>query len=125
MAKQANRRLKPIELDADERVYAAVKDMDKYAPANAAYTHTALDAAHDRVQQRQHEEVQATAAAAAARDDANAEEWSYHDLMAGVKDQVVAQFGRNSNEAQAVGLKKPEEYKKPTRKAKKNGDGGK
>ena len=122
MAKQANRRLKPIELDADERVYAAVKDMDKYAPANAAYTHTALDAAHDRVQQRQHEEVQATAAAAAARDDANAEEWSYHDLMAGVKDQVVAQFGRNSNEAQAVGLKKPEEYKKPTRKAKKNGD---
>ena len=123
MAKQANRRLKPIELDADERVYAAVKDMNKkYAPANEACALTALDTAHDRLQQRQQEEVQKSAAAAAARDDANTEEWSFHDLMASVKDQIVALFGRNSNEAQAVGLKKPEEYKKPTRKGKKNGN---
>jgi predicted transcriptional regulator len=40
----------------------------------------------------------------------------------GTKDQVVAQYGRSSDEAAAVHLKKPEEYKKPTRTAKKNGD---
>jgi hypothetical protein len=36
----------------------------------------------------------------------------------GAKDQVIAQFGRDSNEAQAVGLKKKSERKPPARKAK-------
>jgi hypothetical protein len=42
--------------------------------------------------------------------------------MLEVKDKVTAQFGRNSNEAQSVGRKKPSEYKAPQRKSKK-GDG--
>jgi len=32
------------------------------------------------------------------------------------KDQVIAQYGRDSNEAQAVGLKKKSERKRPTSK---------
>jgi hypothetical protein len=36
--------------------------------------------------------------------------------MLGVKDQVVAQFGRDSNEVQALGLKKASERKKPQRR---------
>src|SRR2546423_3914665 len=111
MANKTNRRLKPAELDADERVYAAVKDMAGYAPANKAYELKELDAAHERLQQKQQAEVQASATAAATRDDASGEEWSYHDLMAAGKDQIIAQFGRNSNQAQAVGRKEPTEYK--------------
>jgi hypothetical protein len=37
--------------------------------------------------------------------------------MLGAKDQIVAQFGRDSNEAEAVGLKKKSEYKTRTRRA--------
>jgi hypothetical protein len=33
-----------------------------------------------------------------------------------VKDQVTAQFGRDSNEVQALGLKKASERKSPQRK---------
>ena len=36
----------------------------------------------------------------------------------GVKDQVTAQFGRDSNEVQALGRKKPSEYKPRARKPK-------
>jgi hypothetical protein len=64
----------------------------------------------------QEAETQAAAALAAARDDAVAAEWSYHNLVLGMKDQVLAQFGRDSNEAQAVGLKKKSEYKPRSRK---------
>ena len=43
--------------------------------------------------------------------------------MLGVKDQVTAQFGRDSNEVQALGLKKVSERKAPRRRAKAEGVG--
>ena len=64
------------------------------------------------------EEAQAAAALAAARDNAVAQEWAFHNLMLGVKDQVMAQFGRDSNEVQALGLKKASERKSPQRRSK-------
>jgi hypothetical protein len=39
-------------------------------------------------------------------------------MMLGVKTQVVAQYGDNSDQVQALGLKKKSERKKPARKAK-------
>jgi len=39
--------------------------------------------------------------------------------MLGVKDQVTAQFGLDSNEVQAIGLKKTSERKSPQRKSSK------
>jgi hypothetical protein len=38
--------------------------------------------------------------------------------MLGAKDQVVAQFGRDSNEVQSLGLKKASEYRTRARAAK-------
>jgi hypothetical protein len=61
-------------------------------------------------------ETQAEAAYKAARDNAVKGEWEFHNLMLGVKDQVASQFGRDSNEYQALGLKKKSERKAPTRK---------
>jgi N12 class adenine-specific DNA methylase len=122
MAKNESVRIPPAQLAQDREVYAAIKGNQRYAPANPDYTQAELDAAHTELEQSEHAAVQAEAAAAAARDVLVTSQWRFHNKMIGVKDQVVAQFGRNSNEAQAVGLKKPEEYKKPTRKTKKNGD---
>ena len=125
MAKNETVRIPPAQLTQDREVYAAVKGNKNYAPANPDYSEAELDAALADLVQSEHAAVQADAAAAAARDALVGSQWRFHNKMNGVKDQVVAQSGRNSNEAQAVGLKKPEEYKKPTRKGKKNGDGGK
>jgi hypothetical protein len=45
-------------------------------------------------------------------------EWEFHNLMLGVKDQVIAQFGKDSTQVQAVGLKRKSEYSRPQRRAK-------
>ena len=49
---------------------------------------------------------------------AAAAEWEFHDTMLAVKEQVIAQFGKNSDQVQALGLKKKAEYKSPVRTGK-------
>lgn len=121
MAKDETRRLNPAVLTEDEEVYAAVKGMKDYAPANAAYSQAALDTAHDNLEAAHHASVQADGAAAAARDALVAMQWQFHNLTLGAKDQVTAQYGPDSNEVQSVKRKKKSEYKAPKRKSKTNG----
>lgn len=45
-----------------------------------------------------------------------AAEWQFHNLILGMRDQVTAQFGRNSNEVQFVGRKKTSEYRRRSTK---------
>jgi hypothetical protein len=118
------RRIKPELLDADASGLAALQAMTGYAPANQAYTLAAITAAHGALQSAQAAETQAEAAYATARDNAVAREWEFHNLILGAKDQVTAQFGRDSNEVQALGLKKASERRSPQRRSK-PGDGGK
>jgi hypothetical protein len=116
MAKNESKRITPAQLQADRDSFAALQANDKYAPANPAFAIVAITAVHNGLSTDQQTEAQAVAAAAAARDNAVAREWEFHNLILGAKDQVVAQFGRDSNEAQAVGLKKKSEYKARKRK---------
>lgn len=118
MANQATR-LKPSLIQADRDAFAALQAIAGYAPANAAYALTAIMAARTSLDGAQQAETQTAAAAAAARDDAVAREWEFHNLMLGVKDQVRAQFGKDSNEVQAIGLKRKSEYSRPKARAKK------
>lgn len=117
-----SRRLTPAVLDADESGFAALQTVVGYAPVNQTYGLASVGAAHVALQSAQAAEAQAAAALAAARDNAVAREWEFHNLMLGVKDQVTAQFGRDSNEVQALGLKKASERRAPQRRAK--GGGG-
>jgi len=48
-----------------------------------------------------------------ARNAATAAEWEFHNFILGVKEQVIAQYGKSSDELQALGLKKKSEYKAP------------
>lgn len=115
------KRIKPAQIEDDERAFAALQAMEAYMPANQAYTVMAITAAHGTLQRAWNVEAQAEAALASARDNAVAREWEFHNLMLGAKDQVTAQFGRDSNEVQAMGLKKASERKAPQRR--KSGDG--
>lgn len=122
MAKNESKRLRPAQVQTNKENFAALKGIQNYTPANPAYSVPALTAADTELNNATQLEAQTAAAAAAARDDAVAKEWAQHNLMLGARDQVVAQFGRDSNEAQAVGLKKKSEYKSPGRKSKKGGE---
>ncbi len=111
-----SRRLTPAVLDVDADAFAALQTMAGYAPANEAYTLAAISAAHAKMQSTRMAEAQAEANLATARDNSVAAAWEFHNLMLGAKDQVTAQFGRNSNEVQALSLKKASERKAPQRK---------
>ena len=114
-----SKRLRPAQVAEDEDVLAALKAISNYRPANPAYSIEAIVQAHDELRAAQTAEVQTEAAYKGARDTAVEKELNFHNLILGTKDQVTAQFGRNSNEVQAIGRKKSSEYKAPQRKSKK------
>ena len=116
MAKNETKRLRPAQVQTNKDSFAALKNIADYAPVNPAYTVAKIQTSETGLNNKAQLESQANAAAAAARDDSVANEWEHHNLMLGARDQVVAQYGRDSNEAQAVGLKKKSEYKTPGRK---------
>ena len=107
MAKNQNKRLAPALIQTDLDSYTAWLGISTYSPAK----YTAFKAAQDA-------ELAAQVALATARDAAAAAEWDFHNTMLAVKEQVIAQFGKSSDQVQALGLKKKTEYKTPVRKAK-------
>jgi hypothetical protein len=119
MPKDRTKRLKPSILVADRESLAALTNISNYTPANTNYALPALNTLRADLDSAQGAETQAAAAAAAARDSATAKEWAFHEAIIGMRDQVVAQFGRDSDEAQTVGRKKESERKAPTRSSKK------
>ena len=119
MAKNQNKRLAPALMQADLDAYTALLGITAYAPANAAYAKTAITPKLTAMKAAQDAELAAQVALANARDAAAATEWDYHNTMLGAKEQVIAQFGKSSDQVQSLGLKKKTEYKAPGRKAKK------
>jgi hypothetical protein len=119
MAKNEAIRIRPVVLQADLDAQIALQAISDYKPANAAYAKTVADAKLTAMRAAQTAEVNAMNALATARDAAAAAEWEFHNIMLGVKTQVMAQYGDSSDQMQALGLKKKSERKKPAaRKAK-------
>lgn len=114
MAKKSRLSRKVLQEDLD--AYAAVKAIRDYAPSNPAYSIANLDASHTTMSAGQTLEVQKQGELDAAKDDASGGEHSFHNDILGMKTQVKAQFGENSNEYQSLGMKKKEEYKSGRRK---------
>jgi hypothetical protein len=117
MARNQSKRLPPVKIEADENGFAALQSISNYTPINPAYSLDAVRKAHLELENFRRTEAQAAAAMATARDNSVAKEWEFHNLMLGVKEQIIAQFGKDSAEVQAVGLKRKSEYKPPRRRA--------
>ena len=114
MAKDQTKRLQPSILKADKDAVAAIATLSPaYAPANTAYSLANLQTAQTSMTTAQATEVQKEADAMAARDTANTKEWAFHNAVLEAKRQVQAQYGSDSDQVQAIGLKKKSEYKKP------------
>lgn len=119
MAKNQNRRLTPAEVAKDIEILGALKNLEKYKPANPEYSVESLSTKHSTLTTAQDASAQSDATAAANRDTMVTAQWDFHNGIIGAKSSVVAQFGPNSNEVLAVQLKKKTEYKARTRKPKK------
>ena len=115
MAKNETKRIDPDILKADLESLIAVKNLANYTPANQEYVLTKLEAIKATMATTQEAETVAKGAWDGARDNATAAEWALHNAILGAKSQVEAQYGKDSNEYQSLGLKKVSEYKKPGR----------
>ena len=111
------RRISPSVLQADTDALAALKNISNYTPANAVYALAKVQTAAAAMSAEQETETQKQAELDAARDNTVAAEWAFHNAILGVKEQVRAQFGPDSNEVQALGLVKKSEKAKPSAKA--------
>ena len=118
MAKNQTVRIRPIILQEDLNALTALQAIANYTPANTAYAKTAIAAKLTAMKAAQDAEVNAQNALDTARDAANAAEWDFHNLLLGAKDQVIAQYGKDSDQIQALGLKKKSERKAPARRGK-------
>lgn len=117
MARNQSKRLPPVKIEADENGFAALQAITNYTPINPAYSLDAILTVHAELEDLRQTEAQAAIAAAAARGQAVAKEWEFHNLMLGAKEQIIAQFGKDSDEVQALGLKRKSDYKPPRRRS--------
>jgi hypothetical protein len=117
MAQNQTVRIQKPALSADESAYWAVKAMSDYQPANSAFAAATLTTSYDGMRAAQEAELHAQNALAAARDAVVSAEWDFHNLVLGAKDQVVALYGSDSDQVQALGRKKKSERARPARKS--------
>ena len=117
MAKNQHKRLPPGKIEADDNGFAALERIKGYTPINNTYSLEAVRSAHEELHGLRRAAAAAQARAQAARESAVAKEWEFHNLMLGVKEQVIAQFGKDSDEVEALGLKRKSDYKPPKRRA--------
>jgi hypothetical protein len=113
MAKDETKRLKPEVIDKDKKALIAAHTFPEYSPWNEDYKLDKVDAKKLAMELAQADEVKAKVAYETARDTANGKEWVFHNAILGIKEQVIGQYGHNSDEYQALGLKKKSEFKKP------------
>ena len=116
MAKDQFVRVRPDVLAADLEAYIALQGIANYKPSNPAYSLEQVTADYEALTASRKTTKLAEGALDTARDEEMADEWDIHNRMLGVKEQIIAQFGSDSNEAQLLGLKKKSEYARPSRK---------
>lgn len=113
MVRHQNIRIQPQVLEADEDAFLALKTISDYRPANPAYAIAGLNAKYAALRAAQEAERRAQDILATTRDAVLASGWDFHNAMLGVKDQVIAQYGPNSDEVAALGVKRKPERKAP------------
>ncbi len=110
------RKLTAQVIQQDVDAFNGLGSIPTYTTQRSEATPEALKTAHQTMQARRQAEKEQEALYQAAVDATRAAEWEFHNAVLAMKEIVRGQFGSDSNEARAVGLKKKSERKKPVRK---------
>jgi len=111
MAKRKIARVTQSILNKDRQIAAAVLALKDYNPSNSEFTPARLREALKVVEAAAAAEQKAMDAAVKAREEAIRVEAHFHDIVLGVKRQVIAQYGDDSDEITSLGMKKKSERK--------------
>ncbi|MFH1005474.1 MAG: hypothetical protein V1781_08305 [Bacteroidota bacterium] len=106
MAKNQTIQLSPKKLKEDENTFISLKATVGYIPMNTAYTIANGDKIQGSIKTTADAEQVAIDMLKAARDNKVKAEWDFHNYILGAIEQVIAQFGGDSNQLQSLGRKK-------------------
>lgn len=110
------RRLRPQLIGQDIDSLHGLQTVSTYETTRADATVTNLQQAYQAMLTAQQTETEKLTIYRAAADAARLAEWEFHNAILAMKEAVRGQYGSDSEQAQAVGLKKKSERKRPSRK---------
>ncbi|WP_341530896.1 hypothetical protein WKK05_17450 [Nostoc sp. UHCC 0302] len=110
------RRLPPQVISQDVTSWHGLQTVNTYETTRADASAANLQQAYQAMLTQQQIENEKLALFRAAADAARLAEWEFHNAILAMKEVVRGQYGSDSNQAQAVGLKKKSDRKRRTRK---------
>jgi len=110
------RRLRPQLISEDVSSWHGLQTISTYETNRGDASAAKLQQAYQAMLAQQQAETEKQTLYRAAADAARLAEWEFHNAVLAMKEVVRGQYGLDSDQAQAVGLKKKSEYKRPSRK---------
>ncbi|MCC5645436.1 hypothetical protein LC607_21295 [Nostoc sp. CHAB 5824] len=110
------RRLRPQVISEDVTSWHGLQTIATYETTRADASATNLQQAYQAMLTQQQAETEKLTLYRAAADAARLAEWEFHNAVLAMKEVVRGQYGSDSDQAQAVGLKKKSDHKRPSRK---------
>ncbi|MDZ8188089.1 MAG: hypothetical protein RMX96_24950 [Nostoc sp. ChiSLP02] len=110
------RRLRPQLISEDVSSWYGLQTVSTYETNRADASAAKLQQAYQAMLAQQQAETEKQTLYRAAADAARLAEWEFHNAVLAMKQVVRGQYGLDSDQAQAVGLKKKSDYKRPSRK---------
>ncbi|MBH8551525.1 hypothetical protein I8751_03855 [Nostocaceae cyanobacterium CENA357] len=109
-------RLRPKLINQDVDSFHGLQTVSTYNTTRADASVTKLQDVYQAMLIAQQIETEKLALYRAAADTARLAEWDFHNAVLAMKEVVRGQYGSDSDQAQAVGLKKKSDRKRPSRK---------
>ncbi|BAY21631.1 hypothetical protein NIES2100_13870 [Calothrix sp. NIES-2100] len=109
-------RLRPQLISQDITSWHGLQTVSTYDTTRADASVARIQQAYQAMLAQQQTETEKLALYRAAADAARLAEWEFHNAILAMKEVVLGQYGSDSDQAQAVGLKKKSDRKRPSRK---------
>ena len=110
------RRLRPQIISQDIDSFYGLQTISTYNTTRTDASATNIQQAYQAMLTQQQAETEKLTLYRAAADAARLAEWEFHNAVLAMKEVVRGQYGTDSDQAQAVGLKKKSDRKRPSRK---------
>jgi hypothetical protein len=109
-------RLRPLVINQDVTSLHGLQTIRSYDTTRTDASVAKIQQAYQAMLAQQQAETEKLALYRAAADAARLAEWEFHNAILAMKEVVRGQYGSDSDQAQAVGLKKKSDRKRPTRR---------
>ncbi|MEH1981158.1 hypothetical protein [Nostoc sp.] len=115
-AQDQTRRLPSQSISQDINSLHGLQTISTYNTTRTDASVANLQQAYQTMLAQQQAETEKLTLYRAAADAARLAEWEFHNAVLAMKEVIRGQYGSDSDQAQAVGLKKKSERKRPNRK---------